>query len=292
MSIKPVSAAQIRASVIEGIGEIYCRPTAEAAKLLQGALDIEQDELARDMLSSILLNHQIALRDGLPLCQDTGLLIVFADLGQNVHIEGGVLEQIISEAAATAWQKFHLRDSIAPDPLRRMHCGEGHDHPEPASHEPSKLPVVLHLEQVPGDELTLYLALKGGGAENCSALKMFLPCAAASEIEEFVVQTVVEAGGKACPPVFVGVGIGGDFESCAILAKRALMSSGTGCVENEDMAGRILSRINQLGGGVMGFAGSTTALKVSILTRPCHIASLPVAVNIDCHAHRLTTRVI
>ncbi len=292
MALKTISADQIRAQVIEGIGEIYCRPTAEAAELVRQALDSEQDEVARDMLSSILLNHQIALRDGLPLCQDTGLLIVFADLGLDVHIEGGSLEQIISEAAAIAWQKFHLRDSINPDPLMRMNRGEGSERPEPASHDPSRLPVVLHLEQVPGETLTLRLALKGGGAENCSALKMFLPGASEDEIIDFVVNTVVQAGGKACPPVFVGVGIGGDFESCAILAKKALMISEEGRAEDNQMAERILSIINQTGRGVMGFAGSTTALKVTVLTRPCHIASLPVAVNIDCHAHRCTTRVI
>lgn len=291
MTSRQISAAEIRAQVIEGIEEIFCRPTGQTAELLRLALDSETDEIARDMLEAILRNREIAVSECLPLCQDTGLLIVFAELGSEVLIEGGTLEQIIGAAANEAWNKFYMRDSLAPDPLRGQaskinQMGGTGDGGIPG------FPVILHLEHVPGDNLTLHFSLKGGGAENCSALKMFLPSASLDEIEEFVVGTVVEAGGKPCPPVFVGVGIGGDFESCAILAKRALLlprESERGICEMEE---RILAQINRRGKGVMGFAGATTALKVSILTRPCHIASLPVAVNIDCHAHRATSRVI
>ncbi len=288
MAARIIASALIRAQVSDAIGEIYCRPSPETAQLLNQALAAEADELARDLLEAILANHVAALSSGLPLCQDTGLLVVFAQLGHAALVEGDCLEQVISSAAAEAWQTYHLRDSIAIDPLRGCVTGSDPDK-ESAS---GNLPVILHLEQVPGDQLVLHLALKGGGAENCGALRMFEPGAACSGIEEFVVDTVVGAGGRPCPPVFVGVGIGGDFETCAVLAKRALVMPGDSGPGIRQMEERILAQINQKGKGVMGMAGSTTALKVSIQTRPCHIASLPVAVNLDCHAHRVTTRVI
>ncbi|HOY85018.1 MAG TPA: fumarate hydratase [Candidatus Syntrophosphaera sp.] len=291
MAVKTVSATQIKAAVISGIGEIFCRPTSETAELLLRALDGEPDEIARDMLAAILQNHQLAARERLPLCQDTGLLIVFAEIGTELLITGGTLEELIGEAAGEAWRKYYLRDSLAAYPGRNS-VSDSEARLSGAEPLGTSLPFILHLNQVPGDKLTLHLALKGGGAENCSALRMFLPGATLAEIEDFVVQTVVSAGGKPCPPVFVGVGIGGDFEACAILAKRALMQNEPKDPELELMEARILKRINELGRGVMGFAGSTTALKVSILTRPRHIASLPVAVNLDCHAHRSSTRVI
>ncbi|HNU97729.1 MAG TPA: fumarate hydratase, partial [Candidatus Syntrophosphaera thermopropionivorans] len=150
-------------------------------------------------------------------------------------------------------------------------------------------PVILHLSEILGNKLELHISLKGGGAENCSTLKMFNPTATLTEIEDFIIDTVVSAGGKPCPPVFVGIGIGGDFEQCTILAKRALMiplPDSEKKPEYLQMEKRILNKINQKGKGVQGFGGKTTALKVNILSQPCHIASLPVAVNIDCHAHR------
>lgn len=291
MAVRTISANQIKAAVIDAIGEMFCRPTPETAELLRQARDGEKNEIARDMLDAILENHELAVREQLPLCQDTGLLVVFVELGTEIHVEGRTLESLIGEAAHDAWRQFHLRDSIAAYPQRNSFSGKRMEVQGKRSGNP-RLPVVLHLEQVPGDKLTLHLALKGGGAENCGTLKMFLPGAKLEEIEDFVVRTVVDAGGKPCPPVFVGVGIGGDFESCAILAKRALMLEEPKDADIEQMEGRILQKINLMGKGVMGFAGNTTALKVSILTRPRHIASLPVAVNIDCHAHRSTSRVI
>jgi len=193
------------------------------------------------------------------------------------------LRDTIEQAAAIACHKYYMRDSIAPDPLR----GQLDECEDMRSETDTRLPIVLHLEQVRGDGLSLDLALKGGGAENMSALRMFNPSAKIEEIVEFVVDTVVNAGGRPCPPVIVGVGIGGNIELSAVLAKRALFT-------NTDERGAcyrgfeqdILQRINERGRGVMGLAGSSTALEVRILTAPCHIASLPVAVNLDCHAHR------
>lgn len=275
MDIKRISARKIQAELVRAFGQIYCSPAPEVLHLLQQALDTERDEIACDMLSDILENDRIAAAEGLPACQDTGLPVIFAQLGCEVLLEGGCLREILEAAAAEAWQQFFLRRSIVSDPLfdRRP--------------EAKKVPLILHLSQVQGDKLILDIGLKGGGAENTSALKLFEPTASAEEVEEFIVETVVNSGGRSCPPVLVGVGIGGNFELCAVLAKQALFS----CEDEPDpayraMAASILAKINARGRGVQGFAGATTALSVQILSAPCHIASLPVAVNLDCHCHR------
>lgn len=295
MKTRHLSAKAIKEAVIEAIGEIYCRPQNETMILIQDALKRENDELARDMLETILKNARIGAETGIPVCQDTGLVVVFAQIGVQVQLEGGTLRRIIEHAAAEAWRKFSLRDSIAWDPLRGR-LGSG-DNAREECKQPrdSHLPVILHTEQVPGDRMQLDISLKGGGAENCSALKMFNPTATLEDICQFVVDTVVSAGGKPCPPVIVGVGIGGDFELCAVLAKKALVTRQT---ENEadldiqKFEKRILDQINSRGKGVQGFAGKTTALEVRILRAPCHIASLPVAVNIECHSHRCTSKIL
>lgn len=275
MDIKRISARKIQAAVIQAFGRIYCSSTPEVRDQLSQALDRERDEIACDMLAAMLENEHIASAAGLPICQDTGLPVILAQLGSEVLLEGGCLRDILEVAAAEAWQQFFLRRSIVLQPL-------GDRQPEQ-----QKVPLILHLEQVPGDALVLDIALKGGGAENTSALKMFSPTATPEEVVDFVVQTVVSSGGRSCPPVVVGVGIGGNFEQCAILAKQALFIP----VDKSEpvypeLAAKILAGINQAGHGVQGFAGQTTALSVHILSAPCHIASLPVAVNIDCHAHR------
>lgn len=277
-----LSDALIQEKVIEAIGKIFCDREPHAQELLTHALESETDELARDILDDIIDNAALAREERLPLCQDTGLLVVFARLGVDARLES-CLRDTLEQAAAIAWQKYYMRDSIAPDPLR----GQLDECEDIRSESDARLPIVLHLEQVRGDGLSLDLALKGGGAENMSAMRMFNPSAKVDEIVEFVVDTVVNAGGRPCPPVIVGVGIGGDFELSAILAKRALFTDsderGTCYRELEK---DILRRINERGSGVMGLAGGSTALEVRILTAPCHIASLPVAVNLDCHAHR------
>ena len=281
MPLRTVPAHLIAKNFREVISEIFCQCHTPTLTLLRSAHSSETDELARDMLESILQNAEIAAREQVPLCQDTGLVIVFAQMGTEVHIEGGTLQDILDSAAYDIWQELYLRDSLSPDPLLLRH--------NPTA-EHTRLPVVLHLEQVPGDRLTLRIALKGGGAENMSALRMFNPTITPDEIDEFIVSTVVNAGGNPCPPVIVGVGIGGDFELCAILAKKALLLGSQAEQPYAQMEQRILASINQRGKGVQGFTGHTTALSVHIRTAPCHIASLPVAVNLDCHAHRYAVR--
>ncbi len=293
METRHIPARLIREAVIDAIGEIYCRPQADTVEFIQKALQRETDEIARDMLTTILDNARIGAQRGVPVCQDTGLVVVFAQIGCSIQLDGGTLREIIESAAAHAWEKYYLRDSIAMDPLRGQN-----DPRQKYSGKPSpksSLPVILHIEQDKSDKLHLHICLKGGGAENCSALKMFNPTATLDEVEDFVVDTVVKAGGKPCPPVIVGVGIGGDFELCALLAKKALVVNQSGKEKGErgkQMEQRILEKINQRGKGVQGFAGSTTALEVRILKAPCHIASLPVAVNVECHSHRCTSRVL
>jgi fumarate hydratase subunit alpha len=289
MSERIITSGSIKEVIVDAIGEIFCQPQAETLELLKQAWGREEDEIARDMLEAMLKNTELAAAEGVPLCQDTGLVIVFAELGADVRIAGGCLRDIIERGAAEAWSKFYLRDSIAMDPLRGR-TGI------PLPGKPSdRIPVILHIDHAEGDRITLHIALKGGGAENCSVLKMFDPTASLDEIEDFISDTVVNAGGKPCPPVTVGVGIGGDFEYCAVLAKKALLLPESSMSEEKgiiEMESRLLDKINARGMGVQGFAGRTTALEVSILTAPCHIASLPVAVNIDCHAHRCATRII
>ncbi len=290
MSPRAIPPALIRDAVLDAVGEIYCHPDAGVLELIKKSREKESDPLARDILDSILENAAIGHRDRFPVCQDTGLLVVFAELGNEAYVTGATLRETIGKAAAEAWAKHYLRDSIATDPLRGKAVGA---HPDKADSTPDSLPVILHLEQVPGSDLLLRFALKGGGAENCSAMKMFDPTADLSEIEDFVTRTVVSAGGKPCPPVIVGVGIGGDFEYCAVLAKKALLLNAG--LEGEafaypELAQRILERINAEGKGAQGLGGNTTALEVRILATPCHIASLPVAVNVECHSHRATSR--
>jgi fumarate hydratase subunit alpha len=277
MAVRVISGDEIREAVVAAIGKIYCSVDPEVVSALTRAYALETYELARDMLEAMLRNAELAPKLPLPVCQDTGSAVVFARIGTRVLIEGGDLVTILSSALAEAWDRFYLRRSIVADPLFDRSPISG------------TVPPVLHLEQVHGDSLELELMLKGGGAENAGALRMFNPTASLEEVEGFVADTAVAAGGKACPPVIVGVGIGGNFERCALLAKQSLLlplGSCRGDDRLQDMSRRILRQINERGKGVQGMGGRTTALAVNIISESCHIASLPVAVNLECHAHR------
>jgi len=264
-------------AVKAAIARMYCSPDSRVIDIIRQYINPDNTPLARDILKDIVQNAEIAARDRVPTCQDTGSLVVWVEYGSGVHLGGADPRGIIEQAAADAWRELSLRDSIVADPLLDR------------SIVTSPLPVVLHIDLVPGDGISFHLAMKGGGSENKSALRMFPPTTPEAEIRQFIADTAVEAGGMPCPPVLVGVGIGGNFELCAVLAKKALFhlpgtthrSSG-----NAGMEERILSDINARGSGPMGMGGSPTALAVRILAAPCHIASLPVAVNIQCHAHR------
>jgi len=243
---------------------------------LNKALAKEESSTGREILRQLISNAKIAWRDKLPLCQDTGAVIIFLELGQDVRIIEGTLAEAINEGVSRGYHTGYLRKSMVADPLKRKNTEDN-------------TPAIVHTEIVPGENIRIRLLAKGGGAENCSAIRMFTPSATKEEIENFIIETVEKSGPNACPPVIVGVGIGGTFDYAPILAKMALLRE-TGMHHSEkDIAEwerALLEKINKTGIGPMGLGGRTTALAVHIEKYPCHISSLPVAVNIECHAHR------
>ena len=239
----------------------------------------ERNLLAKDVLSDLLSNLDAATELGVPICQDTGMAVIFAELGQDVHIVGGTFNDAINEGVRQGYIDGNLRCSIVADPLHRINTNDN-------------TPAIIHLSMVAGDKLKLMVAPKGFGSENMSGLKFFNPSASAEDIVDFVCDTVTIAGSNPCPPIVVGVGMGGDFEHCAYLAKKALCRDVTTPNQDEFYASleqTMLSRINALQIGVQGFGGDTTALAVNIEQSATHIAGLPVAVNIGCHVTRHKT---
>ena len=249
----------------------------DVAKRLDSAIATERDPLARGVLSAIRENDRIACEKGLPICQDTGMAVVFAEIGSLLHIEGDTLENAVNRGVSAAYLDGKLRCSVVRDPLfYRENTGDN-------------TPAILHVRTVPGDRLKLTAAPKGFGSENMSALKMFTPSAKPADIVDFVVGAVAKAGSNPCPPVTVGVGIGSDFEGCALLAKKALtrsLSDSHPDPNYREMEKTILDGINALGIGPQGFGGDTSAFAVKIEVGPTHIAGLPVAVNVNCHVVR------
>ncbi len=249
----------------------------DLAGLIADASCTEPDPLGREIMCRLCDNLDAAKKFNVPICQDTGLAVVFAELGQDVHITGGAFEDAVNAGVRNAYINGYMRCSGVSDPLfERKNTGDN-------------TPAVIHLRLVPGDRLRIIAAPKGFGSENKSAVRMFTPAATPHDVSDFVVDTVVRAGGDPCPPVVVGVGIGGTFESAALDAKRALTLPATHKNADERYAAledELLERINATGIGPQGFGGRTTALAVNIIARPTHIAGLPVAVNIGCHVTR------
>ena len=236
----------------------------------------EKTELAKNVMQTLADNLDAAQELSLPICQDTGMAVIFAEIGQDIHFTGGSFEDAVNEGVAQGYTEGLLRKSVVSDPLRRVNTGDN-------------TPAVIHTRIVPGDELRITVAPKGFGSENMSRMKMFTPSATREDIIDFVVETAKVAGSNPCPPVVLGVGIGGDFEKCAFLAKKALCRSVSESNADEfyaDMEKEILDKVNALGIGPQGFGGETTALAVAIETFPTHIAGLPVAVNVGCHVTR------
>jgi fumarate hydratase subunit alpha len=231
---------------------------------------------ARDTLGRLIENIDIARNEKMPLCQDTGLTCVFLELGQEVHIVGGDLSEAVHEGVRRGYADGFLRKSVVADPLRRKNTGDN-------------TPAVITVDIVPGDALTVTVAPKGFGSENMSRLQMFPPAAGEKGVKDFVIETVRLAGPNPCPPIVIGVGIGGTFDRVALLAKKALMRPITRRHPDKyysDMEAELLEKVNALGIGPQGFGGKTTALGLNIETHPTHIAGLPVAVNINCHVTR------
>ncbi|PKN72829.1 MAG: fumarate hydratase [Candidatus Cloacimonetes bacterium HGW-Cloacimonetes-3] len=280
MKLRTISASEVESKLVEAIGHITFNPDPDILPALQHAYVQETSPLTKDVLNSIITNVDLAGRNSVPLCQDTGSLVVFAEAGNELIIDGEPLESIINHALEICTEKYYLRASIVTDPLfNRDNSG-------------NNSPAIVHIRIVEGNGLRIRIAQKGGGAENMSRLKMFNPGASPADITEFVVESVQLAGAKACPPLIIGVGIGGNFEQCALLAKEALFTPLTETHPNElyaNLEKEILKAVNETMIGAQGMGGSITALKVSIKEAPCHIASLPVAVNIQCHSHRHIT---
>lgn len=242
----------------------------------------ETSKTAKDILERLEENMQVAEKKEIPVCQDTGMAVVFVKLGQDVHIEGGLLEDAINEGVSRGYTEGYLRKSIVKDPVRRGNTGDN-------------TPAVIHYDIVAGEHIEITVAPKGFGSENMGALKMLKPSDGLDGIKEFVIETVKFAGANPCPPIVVGVGIGGTMEKCTLLAKQALSIDLNR--ENPDpfyaaLERELLEKINETGIGVQGFGGRTTALGVKILTYPTHIAGLPCAVNINCHVTRHKTAIL
>jgi fumarate hydratase subunit alpha len=248
--------------------------------LLKACLAVEPSPSGREVLKQIIENARIADEEKLALCQDTGLAVFFIEMGEGLKLDHdgyASLREAITRGAVEGYEEGYLRKSVC-DPLSRKNTG-------------NNAPVFLHWDVVEGDGLKITFMAKGGGSENMSALKMMVPSAGSQGLEDFVVETVSKAGPNPCPPTVVGVAVGGNFDTAAFLAKKALLRKPVGSPNPDPVyAGlekRILERINKLGIGPMGLGGRTTALAVHIDAHPCHIASFPVAVNINCHSHRI-----
>lgn len=249
----------------------------DVEEALQKSLQSESNPLAKELIGQCLENAKIARCENMPICQDTGFAVFFVEMGTLVRINGGTIYEAITEGTRRGYRDGFLRKSIVSDPLFKR------------KNTTDNTPPIIHLTQVPGDKIDVTLAPKGGGSENMSALKMLKPSDGRAGVVEFVVNSVVNAGGNPCPPVIVGVGIGGTFEQAALLAKKALLRKVNMPAEDTEYAElerEILEKINASGVGPQGLGGDTTALAVHINHFPCHIASLPVAVNINCHAAR------
>ena len=248
----------------------------DLAELIKRSADTETDDVPKDIMCRLCDNLCAAKELDIPICQDTGMAVIFAKIGQDVHFVGGSFEDAVNAGVAGGYTEGYLRCSVVADPLRRVNTGDN-------------TPAVLHTRIVPGNRVKLTVAPKGFGSENMSRIKMFTPSATREDIIGFVVETARVAGSNPCPPMVLGVGIGGDFEQCALLAKQALCRNVA--VSNPDefyaaMESEMLERVNSLGIGPQGFGGRTAALSVAIEARPTHIAGLPVAVNVGCHVTR------
>jgi fumarate hydratase subunit alpha len=250
--------------------------SGEMRQALRAAAEQETSSLSRNTLLRILENADVAQAQRLPMCQDTGLVVVFVEMGQEVHLTGGTLEDAINEGVRRGTREGFLRASVTADPLLRKNSGDN-------------TPAVIHAELKAGDQLRLRLLAKGGGCENMSRFKMLTPADGRDGVVRFVVETAKLAGPNACPPIIVGVGVGGSFENSAILSKRALLRTlgepsklaHVAALEEE-----LFKKINETGIGPQGYGGKTTSLSVHVEVGSCHVASLPVSVNIECHAHR------
>ena len=272
--MRTVAASEIMRAVRDLAIAVNRNLPEDVLKALRRALEVEESPVGRSVLLKLIENAEIARTEQMPICQDTGLAVVFVEVGQEVQVEGN-LTFAINEGVRQGYGKGYLRSSAA-DPISRQNTGDN-------------TPAIIHYELAPGDKIRVAFLAKGGGSENMSAMFMLKPSQGLSGIKKAVVDTVDKAGANPCPPVIVGVGIGGTFELAAVNAKRALLRPlGSPNLDPElaELEKEWLAEVNKLGIGPAGFGGRVTALGVHLLKAPCHIASLPVVVNLQCHASR------
>ena len=247
----------------------------DVVQAFKDGIEKEDSPVGKDILNQLIENSEIARNERIPMCQDTGLAVIFAEIGQEVSIVGGDFKAALEEGVRQGYEEGFLRKSVC-HPFTRKNTGDN-------------TPIIVHLDMVPGDNLKIWVVPKGGGSENMSQLFMLTPAAGWAGVKERVVQTVAQAGPIPCPPTIIGVGIGGNFEKSAMLAKKALLRPlGTANPDPElgKMEEELFTEINKLGIGPQGLGGRVTSLAVHVQMMPCHIASLPVAVNVNCHASR------
>ncbi|WP_297712186.1 fumarate hydratase [Clostridium sp.] len=256
--------------------------SSDVKKSLCKAKENETWPLAENVLDQIILNSDIAKKEDMPICQDTGMACVFVEVGQEVHIVGGLLQDAINEGVRKGYDEGFLRKSVVKDPINRVNTKDN-------------TPAVIYYDIVPGDKIKVTVAPKGFGSENMSRIKMLKPSDGLQGVKDFIIETVKLAGPNPCPPIVIGVGIGGTFDKAAYLAKKALirpLNKRNNGKFYSDLEEELLETINKLGIGPQGFGGKTTALGLNIETYPTHIAGLPLAVNINCHATRHKEREI
>jgi fumarate hydratase subunit alpha len=280
--MKVVKLSQVRDKIKDLVQVANFELQEDVLKVITEMAEKEESPAGHEVFSQMKENARIAREEKLGLCQDTGLAVFAVEVGEDVKLDKddglGSLREAITEGTRLGYAEGYLRKSVVEDPVRRKNTG-------------TNTPAYIHWELVPGDAFKVTFVAKGGGAENMSAIRMFAPAAGLEGIEDFVVETADKGGSNPCPPIIVGVGVGGNFEYAAWLAKKALMRQPLGSHNEDpfyaDMEKRLLDRINKLGIGPQGMGGRITALAVHVESYPCHIASMPAAVNIQCHSHRV-----
>ena len=279
--MREISASRVTEVVKKLCIEANCYLPGDVQTCIEESCVREDWPQAKEILERIIENYQIAKSGPRPICQDTGLACVFVTVGQDVHVDGNLAEAI-HEGVRQGYSQGYLRKSVVRDPLDRVNTGDN-------------TPAMIYYDIVPGDKLEITVAPKGFGSENMSKIKMLKPSDGLQGVKDFILQVVEEAGPNPCPPIVVGVGVGGTFDKAAYLAKKALIRPADSHNPNPfwaDLEDEMLERINALGIGPQGFGGKTTALAVNIEQYPTHIAGLPVAVNINCHVTRHQTEVL
>jgi fumarate hydratase subunit alpha len=279
--MREVQAAEITKAVRDLFIDANCNLGVDVLAAFDRAIERDESPVAREVMRELKENARIARDEQSPICQDTGLAVLFVEIGQDVHVVGGDLKAAINEGVKKGYGEGYLRKSAC--------------HPFTRANTKDNTPAVIHFDIVPGDRVRIVAVPKGGGAENMSRVDMLSPSAGLEGIKDFVVKRIETSGSNPCPPTVVGVGIGGTFERSALLAKKALGRKIGGRNADPELAKvevEVLARINKLGIGPMGYGGNTTSLDVFFEVEPCHIASLPVAVNVQCHAARHKEAVI